>query len=97
MSADMGKIQQVLYNLIDNAIKFSRPDSTIFIETTERHEKVFVSVKDTGRESPKTALKKSGSVSIRQTPPGAKIRKAPDLGWQSQRKSYRPTTKTSMW
>ena len=32
--ADMGQIQQVLYNLIDNAIKFSSPDSIIKIEST---------------------------------------------------------------
>lgn len=48
VNADLAKIQQVLYNLIDNAIKFSPPDSTIYISTLEKHEKVFVSVKDTG-------------------------------------------------
>ena len=32
VNADMGKIQQVLYNLIDNAIKFSHPDSVIRID-----------------------------------------------------------------
>ena len=46
--ADMGKIQQVLYNLIDNAIKFSRENSVIYIQTSLKYEKVFVSVKDTG-------------------------------------------------
>ena len=56
--ADMSKIQQVLYNLIDNAIKFSNPDSTITIETTEKNEKVFISVKDTGIGIPKDSLKK---------------------------------------
>lgn len=56
--ADMSKIQQVLYNLIDNAIKFSNPDSTITIETTEKNEKVFISVKDTGIGIPKESLKK---------------------------------------
>ena len=56
--ADLGKIQQVLYNLIDNAIKFSHPDSTIFIQTFIRYEKVFVSVKDTGIGIPKDSLKK---------------------------------------
>ncbi len=55
---DMSKIQQVLYNLIDNAIKFSHADSTITIETTVRNDKVFVSVKDTGIGIPKESLKK---------------------------------------
>ena len=57
VSADMGKIQQVLYNLIDNAIKFSHQDSTIKIETTEKNEKVFVSIKDSGIGIPKENLK----------------------------------------
>ena len=56
--ADMGKIQQVLYNLIDNAIKFSRPDSTITIETTVKYEKIFVSIRDTGIGIPKESLNK---------------------------------------
>ncbi|MBQ7796216.1 MAG: HAMP domain-containing protein [Lachnospiraceae bacterium] len=46
--ADLGKIQQVLYNLIDNAIKFSHMDSVIYIQTFLRYEKVFISIKDTG-------------------------------------------------
>ncbi len=56
--ADLGKIQQVLYNLIDNAIKFSHADSTIYIQATSKYEKVFVSVKDTGIGIPKDSLKK---------------------------------------
>ena len=56
--ADMGKIQQVLYNLIDNAIKFSHHDSTIYIRTSIKNEKVFVSVKDTGIGIPKPNQKK---------------------------------------
>ena len=58
VSADMSKIQQVLYNLIDNAVKFSHSDSAITIETTEKNEKVFVSVKDTGIGIPKDSIKK---------------------------------------
>lgn len=57
VEADMGRIQQVLYNLVDNAIKFSHQDSTIKIETTEKHKKIFVSVKDTGIGIPKDSLK----------------------------------------
>lgn len=57
VKADMGKIQQVLYNLLDNAIKFSHHDSSIKIETTEKHQKIFVSVKDSGIGIPKDSLK----------------------------------------
>ena len=56
--ADFGKIQQVLYNLIDNAIKFSHQDSVIYIQTSIKYEKVFVSVKDTEIGIPKGSIKK---------------------------------------
>lgn len=56
--ADLGKIQQVLYNLIDNAIKFSHRDSVIYIQTSTKYEKVFVAVKDTGIGIPKDHMKK---------------------------------------
>lgn len=55
--ADESKIQQVLYNLLDNAIKFSHHDGTIKIETTEKNDKIFVSVKDSGIGIPKESVK----------------------------------------
>ena len=58
VTADMSKIQQVLYNLLDNAIKFSHTNSIIKIETTEKNEKIFVSVKDYGIGIPKESLGK---------------------------------------
>ncbi|MED9904601.1 MAG: HAMP domain-containing sensor histidine kinase [Lachnospiraceae bacterium] len=57
VNADMGKIQQVLYNLLDNAIKFSHHNSVIRIETSEKKHKLFVSVKDSGIGIPKNDLK----------------------------------------
>ena len=51
--ADLEKIQQVLYNLIDNAIKFSHHNSVIRIETSLKKNKLFVSVKDSGIGIPK--------------------------------------------
>lgn len=57
VNADMGKIQQVLYNLIDNAIKFSHHDSVIKIETSLKKSKLFISVKDSGIGIPKDDLK----------------------------------------
>lgn len=46
--ADKGRIQQVIYNLLDNAIKFSYNNSVIKIETTEKKNKIYVSIKDHG-------------------------------------------------
>lgn len=57
VTADKGKIEQVLYNLTDNAIKFSNNHSTITIETTEKRNKLFVSVKDSGIGIPKDDIK----------------------------------------
>ncbi len=56
--ADQSKIQQVVYNLIDNAIKFSNPNSKIFVTVIDKNEKIFVSVKDTGIGIPKDSIKK---------------------------------------
>ena len=57
VNGDMSKIQQVLYNLLDNAIKFSHHNSSIYIETRVKHNKLFVSVKDTGIGIPKESQK----------------------------------------
>ena len=55
---DMSKIQQVLYNLIDNATKFSHNDASIKIETSIKNEKVLISVKDSGIGIPAESIKK---------------------------------------
>lgn len=56
--ADKRKIQQVLYNLVDNAVKFSDNDSYITIEVSQKNEKIFISVKDSGIGIPKKELNK---------------------------------------
>ena len=56
--ADRRKIQQVLYNLIDNAIKFSDAESAITVEISEKNDKAFVSVKDRGIGIPRKDLNK---------------------------------------
>ena len=58
VKGDTGKIQQVLYNLIDNATKFSNNNTAIIIETSIRNGKAFVSVKDTGIGIPSHSVKK---------------------------------------
>ena len=56
VDGDMEKLQQVLYNLIDNAIKFSHHDSVIKIETSVKKTKLLVSVKDSGIGIPKDSV-----------------------------------------
>ena len=56
--ADYPKIQQVLYNLIDNAVKFSKEGTEICIRTEEKGTKVFTSVKDQGIGIPRKDMQK---------------------------------------
>ena len=49
VEADEEKIRRALYNLIDNAVKFTQEDGEITIETTTTKNKVTVSVSDNGR------------------------------------------------
>ncbi len=80
VSADLSKIQQVLYNLIDNAIKFSKPDSSIRIETTEMYNKVFVSVKDHGEGIARENLPKIWTRFYKSDPSRGKDKKGTGLG-----------------
>lgn len=54
--ADQTKIQQVIYNLIDNAIKFTPEGKSIYVTLTEKNDKIFISIKDEGVGIPKESL-----------------------------------------
>lgn len=54
--ADKTKIEQVIYNLLDNALKFTPNGKSIYVTLTEKHDKIFVSVKDEGCGIPKDSL-----------------------------------------
>lgn len=56
VSADHDKIEQVLHNLLDNAIKFSSNEAHITVVTRIHHERVYISVKDKGIGIPKEEL-----------------------------------------
>lgn len=56
--ADKTKIQQVIYNLLDNAIKFTSTGKSIYVTLTEKNEKIFISVKDEGCGIPANSLNK---------------------------------------
>ena len=78
--ADMEQIQQVLYNLLDNAIKFSNNGSSIVIETTEKNNKIFISVKDRGEGIPKASLHKIWDRFYKTDASRGKDRKGTGLG-----------------
>ena len=50
--ADKDAITQVIYNLLDNAVKFAAPDSTITLRLYKRSKKAYVSVKNCGETIP---------------------------------------------
>lgn len=58
VKADISKIEQVIQNLLDNAVKFSHNNSVIEIRTTRRNTKAFISVKDHGIGIPKDNIGK---------------------------------------
>ena len=55
---DAFKIEQVLNNLIQNAVKFSHPDKTIDVRTEKKGGMIVVSVKDEGQGIPADELDK---------------------------------------
>lgn len=57
-SADKDKISQVIYNLTDNAIKFSHIGSVIDISITCKNDKLFIAISDNGIGIPKESLSK---------------------------------------
>ena len=48
VTADKTKIQQVVYNLLDNALKFTPSGKNIYINIVEQGEKLRISIKDEG-------------------------------------------------
>jgi len=57
---DMNRLQQVLYNVIDNAIKYSLKNSSIHIELFREENKAKLIIKDSGIGIPKKDLNRIG-------------------------------------
>ncbi len=58
LNMDAAKIEQVITNFISNAIKYSHPDTNIFVSIIDADNQVEVRVKDEGQGIPKPELKK---------------------------------------
>ena len=48
VQADRTRLEQILFNLIDNAVKFNLPCGTVTVKAEEEGERIAVSVEDTG-------------------------------------------------
>ncbi len=59
VEGDFDKLKQVLVNLIDNAIKFNRPQGKIAIKARKMRSSAVISVSDTGIGMPENILPKS--------------------------------------
>jgi len=56
VEADRDKLQQILINLIDNAVKFNREGGKVVLEASEANGGVQISVEDTGSGIPEASL-----------------------------------------
>ena len=56
VEGDRDRIQQVLYNLIDNAIKFNPEKGTLMIKTWNYEDRIFIKVEDSGPGIPKEEI-----------------------------------------
>jgi two-component system, OmpR family, phosphate regulon sensor histidine kinase PhoR len=48
VEADRTRLEQILYNMIDNAVKFNRPGGSVCVLAEEKDGRVAVSIEDTG-------------------------------------------------
>jgi two-component system, OmpR family, phosphate regulon sensor histidine kinase PhoR len=52
LRVDEGRLQEVIYNLLDNAVKYSRPEGCITVRATRHGERITLSVSDEGAGIP---------------------------------------------
>lgn len=53
MACDPEKIERVMLNLISNAVKFTNPGGSVFVNIKDKLDSIVISVRDTGRGIPK--------------------------------------------
>jgi len=79
VSADLGRLQQVLTNLVDNAIKYGTEDGRVWVEAAQRAGETVISVNDNGPGIPAEARERVFERFFRWTRLGHATRAA--QGW----------------
>ena len=64
LQADEGRLQEVIYNLLDNAVKYSQPGGCITVVAVEDGDRMSLSVSDNGAGIPAQDYRESLSGSI---------------------------------
>ena len=80
VDADQARIEQVIYNLTDNAIKFSNKNSEIILSVRLKGAKAVVSVKDFGLGIPKESINRVFERFYKSDPSRGKDKKGTGLG-----------------
>ena len=80
VDADQARIEQVIYNLTDNAIKFSNKDSEIILGVQVKGTKAVVRVKDFGCGIPKESINRVFERFYKSDPSRGKDKKGTGLG-----------------
>ena len=57
VKADKNRIEQVIYNLLNNAVNYTGEDKKIYINVTDEKKKVLVEIRDTGKGIDKEEIK----------------------------------------
>ncbi len=80
IEADLSLLQQALYNLVENAIKYNRPDGKVIIRCQTRPERIIIEVADNGIGISPVDLPRLFEKFNRGTQPGAKDPRGIGLG-----------------
>jgi signal transduction histidine kinase len=73
LKADEGKIESVISNLVNNAVKFTPENGTVNISVYLQHDQLCISVTDTGLGIPKESLPRVFDRFYRVYRPGVQI------------------------